>query len=69
MAAAQGLEAPRLLVCEKEGEGLAAICLNALVNHRRCEWTFQRKPLELDDERMVAGVVDVLMRLAVGGNG
>ncbi|HEX2090459.1 MAG TPA: helix-turn-helix domain-containing protein [Actinomycetota bacterium] len=45
-------------------EALAAIAMNALVNHRRCEWTFQRKPLELDDERMVAGLVDVLMRLA-----
>ncbi len=46
-------------------EALAAIAMNALVNHRRCEWTFQRKPLELDDERMVAGLVDVLMRLAM----
>lgn len=46
-------------------EALAAIAMNALVNHRRCEWTFQRKPLDLDDERMVAGLVDVLMRLAM----
>ena len=45
-------------------EALAAICMNALVNHRRCLWTFKRNPLDLDDERMTAGVVDVLMRLA-----
>lgn len=47
-----------------DAESLAAICMNALVNHRRCLWTFKRNPLDLDDERMIAGVVDVLMRLA-----
>ena len=45
-------------------EPLAAICMNALVNHRRCRWTFKRDPLELDDERLVEGLVEVLMRLA-----
>ena len=42
---------------------LAAVAMNALVNHRRCEWTFGRKPLDLDDEQMVAGVVEVLMTI------
>lgn len=45
-------------------EALAAVAMNALVNHRRCLWTFKRNPLDLDDERMVSGVVDVLMHLA-----
>lgn len=42
---------------------LAAVAMNALVNHRRCEWTFGRKPLDLDDEQLVAGVVEVLMTI------
>lgn len=42
---------------------LAAVAMNALVNHRRCEWTFGRKPLDLDDEQVVAGVVEVLMTI------
>ncbi len=46
-----------------EAVQLAAVAMNALVNHRRCEWTFGRKPLDLDDERLVAGVVEVLMTL------
>ncbi len=46
-----------------DAEALAAIAMNALVNHRRCRWTFDRDPLDLDDDRMVAGLVDVLMRL------
>lgn len=45
-------------------EALAAVTMNALVNHRRCLWTFKRNPLDLDDERMVSGGVDVLMHLA-----
>jgi len=44
-----------------EPRELAAVAMNALVNHRRCEWTFGRKPLDLDDEQVVAGVVEVLM--------
>jgi AcrR family transcriptional regulator len=49
---------------EVDADALTAIAMNALVNHRRCSWTFHRNPLDLDDERMVAGVVDVLMRVA-----
>jgi AcrR family transcriptional regulator len=47
-----------------DAEAFAAIAMSALVNHRRCRWTFGRNPLDLDDERMVAAVVDVLVRLA-----
>lgn len=46
-------------------EALAAVCMNALVNHRRCLWTFKRNPLDLDDERMITAVVEVLTRVAV----
>ena len=46
-----------------EADELAAVAMNALVNHRRCEWTFGRKPLDLDDEQLVAGVVEVLMTI------
>jgi AcrR family transcriptional regulator len=45
-------------------EVLATITMNALVNQRRCEWTFERKPLGLDDARLVEGVVDIVMRFA-----
>lgn len=60
----------RRLVKENEAmegldpEAVTAVAMNALVNHRRCQWTFCRNPLDLDDDRMIAGVVDVLMRLA-----
>lgn len=43
---------------------LATITMNALVNQRRCEWTFARKPLGLDDSQLVEGVVEVVMRFA-----
>ncbi|MFN2589858.1 MAG: TetR/AcrR family transcriptional regulator [Actinomycetota bacterium] len=46
-----------------DADTLAAIAMNALVNHRRCWWTFERNPLELDDDRMVGGLVELLMRL------
>ena len=45
-------------------EVLATITMNALVNQRRCEWTFNRKPLSLEDTRLVEGVVEVVMRAA-----
>ncbi|MDQ4142761.1 MAG: TetR/AcrR family transcriptional regulator [Actinomycetota bacterium] len=48
-----------------DADALAVICINALVNHRRCLWTFKRNPLELDDERVVTNLVEILMRLAV----
>jgi AcrR family transcriptional regulator len=47
-------------------DALAALCMNALVNHRRCLWTFKRNPLDLEDERMVETVVEVLLRLTRG---
>lgn len=47
-------------------EVLATITMNALVNQRRCEWTFGRKPLGLDDAQLVEGVVEVVMRFAGG---
>lgn len=43
-------------------EALATVTMNALVNQRRCEWTFGRKPLGLDDVRLVEAVVEVVMR-------
>jgi AcrR family transcriptional regulator len=47
-------------------EVLATVTMNALVNQRRCEWTFGRKPLGLDDTQLVEGVVEVVMRFAGG---
>lgn len=47
-------------------EVLATVTMNALVNQRRCEWTFGRKPLGLDDAQLVEGVVEVVMRFAGG---
>ena len=54
-------DVPRL--GDLDAEALAAIALGATANHRRTEWTFGRTPLELDDERFVAGIVDLLTRL------
>jgi AcrR family transcriptional regulator len=50
-----------------DADALAAVCMNALVNHRRCLWTFKRNPLDLEDERMIETVVEVLLRLAGDG--
>ena len=47
---------------QEEARTLAAVAMNALANHRRCESTFGRRPLDLDDDEVVAGVVDVVMR-------
>jgi AcrR family transcriptional regulator len=54
-------EEPQL--AELDVEAVAAIAVGAAVNHRRSEWTFGRTPLDLDDERFVAGTVDLLMRV------
>ena len=48
---------------------LAAVAMNALVNHRRCEWTFGRKPLDLEDEQLVKGVVEVLITILTPSSG
>ncbi|HVF52257.1 MAG TPA: helix-turn-helix domain-containing protein [Actinomycetota bacterium] len=45
-------------------EVLVTVTMNALVNQRRCEWTFGRKPLGLDDGQLVEGVVEIVMRFA-----
>lgn len=45
-------------------EVMAAVALNALVNHRRSEWTFGRKPLGLSDEALTEGIVQILLRYA-----
>lgn len=47
-----------------DAEALAAVAMNALVNHRRSEWTFGHRPLDLEDDRVVQGVVEVVMRFA-----
>jgi AcrR family transcriptional regulator len=47
-----------------DAEVLAAITMNALVNQRRSEWTFGRKPLGLSDEALIEGVVLVLLLAA-----
>jgi AcrR family transcriptional regulator len=44
-------------------EALAVIALGAIMTHRRCEWTFGRTPLNFDDERLVNGIVDLLITL------
>jgi AcrR family transcriptional regulator len=54
-------EVPRLR--DADVEAFAAIAVGAGVNHRRNEWTFGRTPLDLDDERFVVGLVDLLARL------
>jgi AcrR family transcriptional regulator len=42
---------------------LAAVAVGGLVCHRRAQWTFGRAPLDLEDERFAAGVVDLVVRL------
>lgn len=54
-------EVPEL--SDMDVEAVAVIACSATVNHRRTEWTFGRTPLGLDDERFVAGIVDLLARL------
>jgi AcrR family transcriptional regulator len=54
-------EVPEL--SDMDVEAVAVIACSATVNHRRTEWTFGRTPLGLDDERFVAGLVDLLARL------
>lgn len=42
-------------------ESLASVIVGAIVNHRRNEWTFGRRPFELSDDRLLAAVVNVAM--------
>ena len=44
-------------------EALVSVTVGAITCHRRTEWTFGRTPLDLDDERLAAGVVDIVVRL------
>ncbi|MGI8876399.1 MAG: hypothetical protein ACR2KP_19155 [Egibacteraceae bacterium] len=43
-------------------EGLASVVVGAIVNHRRSEWTFGRRPFDLSDDRLLASVVGVVVR-------
>lgn len=43
-------------------EGLASVVVGAIVNHRRNEWTFGRRPFDLSDDRLLASVVGVVRR-------
>lgn len=46
-----------------DAEALSVVVLGAAASFRRTEWTFGRPPLGLDDDRFVAGIVDLLARL------
>jgi hypothetical protein len=44
-------------------DAVAAIVIGAVVNFRRTEWTFGAPPLDLDEDRFVATLVESLMVL------
>lgn len=43
-------------------DALAVLVVGAIVNYRRTQWTFGHAPLDIDEERFVAGMVDVFGR-------
>jgi AcrR family transcriptional regulator len=46
---------------------LTAVVVGAIVDRRRTRWTFGEVPLDLEEERFVAGLVDLVMALAAPG--
>jgi AcrR family transcriptional regulator len=47
-----------------DAEAIAAAAVGAVVNFKRTEWTFGYTPLDLDEDRLVAGLVDLLCEAA-----
>jgi len=43
---------------------LTAVIVGAIVERRRTQWTFGEVPLELEEDRFVNGLVDIVMALA-----
>jgi AcrR family transcriptional regulator len=52
----------RLETLEVDLDVLSALVVGAVVNYRRSQWTFGHAPLDLDEDRFVAGVVELLSR-------